>query len=71
MNLEKYLLLDVKKLLIIVFLFIGVVILHNLVFALFAFEEALFFIIAGIIIAYFIIAVGYTIFHHVKRRIKK
>lgn len=73
MNCEKYLLLDVKKLLIIVGSFILAVILHNFVSGLLGgIDEPVFFIIAVIIIPiYFLTAVGYTIFHHVKKRMKK
>lgn len=72
MNPEKYLLLDLKKLGIIIASFIVAVILHNLISGLFGIEEAVFFILAVIVIPlYFLISVGYTIFHHVKKAKKK
>ena len=79
MNLEKYFLLNLKKLLIIIFAFIAAVLLHNFVYALFydyfirtGGDEPFFFIIAVIIIpAYFLISAGYTIFYHVKKRVGK
>ena len=78
MNWEKYLLLNVKKLFIVVGAFILAVLLHNLTYALFydyfsrtGGDEPVFFIIAVIVIPlYFLIAVGYTIFHHVRKRRK-
>ncbi len=63
MNLEKYLLLSIKELSIIVILFIGAAFIHNLIYKIFP--------VMVIIIVYFIIAVIYTIFHHVKRIRKK
>ena len=79
MNLEKYLLLNLKKLGMIVGAFILAVLLHNLIYALFysyysrtGGDEPVFFLIATVVIpVYFLIAVGYTIFHHVKRIKKK
>ena len=72
MNLEKYLLLDLKKLVIIIVSFMVAVLLHNIISALIAVEEAVFFILAVFVIPlYFLISVGYTIFHHVKRAKKK
>ncbi|MBW2995747.1 hypothetical protein KY332_00440 [Candidatus Woesearchaeota archaeon] len=79
MKLEKYLLLNLKKLLLIIGAFILAVLLHNLVYALFfdyfsrtGGDEAFFFIIAIFVIPlYFLVSVGYTIFHHVRKRIKK
>jgi len=72
MNLEKYLLLTIKKIGIIVVLFIIAVLLHNFISGWIGVEEPVFFIIAVIVIpVYFLIAVGYTIFHHVKKRKKR
>ena len=72
MNLEKYLVLDLKKLSLIVLSFFAAVILHNAVYGLFNVEEAFFFIIAVFVVpAYFLVAVFYTIFHHVKHSKKK
>jgi hypothetical protein len=72
MNLEKYFLLDIKKLGIIVLSFIGALVLHNLIYGWFKVEEPFFFILAIIVVpVYFLIAVSYTIFHHVKRYIEK
>jgi len=72
MNLEKYLLLNAKNLGIIILSFIVAVVLHNLIYGIFGIEEAFFFILAVFVIpVYFLISVGYTIFHHVKRIRKK
>ena len=72
MNPEKYLLLDLKKLGIIIASFIVAVILHNLVSGLLGVEEPVFFILAVFVIPiYFLVSVGYTIFHHVKQAKKK
>ena len=79
MNLEKYLLLSWKKLGIIVGAFIAAVLLHNLVYMIFfdyftrtGGDEAFFFIIAIFVIPlYFLTSVGYTIFHHVNKAVKK
>ena len=59
--------------------FILAVVLHNMIYALFysyysrtGGDEPVFFIIAVFVIPlYFLISVGYTIFHHVKKRVKK
>ncbi len=68
MNTEKYLLLNAKNLVIIIISFIVAIVLHNLISGLFNIEEAVFFILAVIVIPlYFLVSVGYTIFHHVKR----
>ena len=63
MNLEKYLLLSIKELGIIIILFIGATVIHNLIYNMFP--------VMVIIVVYFIIAVIYTVFHHVKRIRKK
>jgi len=76
MNLEKYLLLNWKKILIIIIAWVLAVILHNLIYALFydffnstGGDEPVFFIIAVFIIPlYFIIAILYTISHKLKKK---
>ncbi len=76
MNLEKYFLLNWKKVLIIIIAWILAVILHNLTYALFydffsstGGDEPVFFIIAVIIIPlYFIISIVYTITHKLKKK---
>ncbi|MEN7981834.1 MAG: hypothetical protein ABFQ65_00100 [Nanoarchaeota archaeon] len=61
-KLDKYLLLNWKRILVLIALWFVVVILHNFIGAIFGFEEALFFIIAVIIIPiYFIIAGSYSL----------
>ena len=68
MNPEKYLLLNLKKLGIIIVSFIAAVILHNLISGMLGVEEPVLFILAVFVIPlYFLISVGYTVFHHVKR----
>ena len=72
MNIEKYLFLDIRKTGMIVFAFVIAVLLHNFISGLISFEEPVFFILAVIVIpVYFLICVIYTIFHHVKRHLKK
>ena len=72
MKIEDYLFLDIQKAGMIVFAFILAILLHNFIYALFNFEEPVFSILATIIIPlYFLISVIYTIFHHIKRRLKK
>jgi uncharacterized paraquat-inducible protein A len=75
MNLEKYLLLDVRKIFLIIGAFIISILIHNFFYALTFIEEPvffLFFLLAVVVIpVYFIISVLYTIFHHVKRIVKK
>ncbi|MEE9525115.1 MAG: hypothetical protein V3V78_00730 [Candidatus Woesearchaeota archaeon] len=69
MNTEKYFLLNLKKLFMIIGAFILAVLLHNFISALIGIEEPVFFLIAVIIIPlYFLTTVGYTIFHHVKKK---
>lgn len=76
MNLEKYLLLNWKKVLIIIIAWILSVILHNLTYAMFyqhfsktGGDEPVFFIIAVIIIPlYFIISVVYTLTNKLKKK---
>ena len=58
MNIEKYLLLNIKKLVIVILSFVLAVILHNVFYALFGFEEPVFFLLAVIVIpVYFVIMV--------------
>jgi hypothetical protein len=72
MNLKKYLLLDLKKVGIIIVSFIVAAVLHNLIYGIFNIEEAVFFLLAVFVIPlYFVISVGYTVFHHVKKKKKK
>ena len=72
MSLEKYLLLGMKKLGIIIFAFVVAVLLHNFISAGIGAEEPVFFFIAVLVIPlYFLIAVLYTIFHHVRKAVKK
>jgi len=76
MNPEKYLLLNWKRVLIIIIAWVVAVILHNLTYALFyeyfsktGGDEPVFFIIAVIIIPlYFIIAIIYTIINKIKKK---
>lgn len=67
MSLEKYLFLNTRKLLFIIGGMIVAILIHNILFGVFIFEEELFFIAIIAIIVYFFIAVGYTAFHHIKR----
>tara|TARA_Y100000310_G_scaffold144610_1_gene143848 strand:+ start:960 stop:1262 length:303 start_codon:yes stop_codon:yes gene_type:complete len=70
MNKEKYFKLSLKKLVIIIGAWFVSVILHNLVSAIFGFEDALFFILAIVVIpAYFIICIIYSIFKIIKSKI--
>lgn len=72
MNMEKYFLIDLKKLAIIIIAFIAAVILHNLISGIFGFEESVFFLLAVIVIPiYFVIMVAYTVFHHTSKVFKK
>lgn len=69
MNLEKYFLLNWKKIITIIIAWILAVILHNAVYAIFNIEEAVFFLLAVIVIPlYFIISVVYTIINKVKKK---
>jgi|TARA_B100002003_G_C13930677_1_gene452114 membrane protein DedA with SNARE-associated domain len=69
MNIEKYLLLNWKKILIIIVAWFLAVILHNAFYAVFNIEEAVFFIIAVIIIPiYVIISIIYTIISKIKKK---
>jgi len=78
MKIEKYLLLNLKKVFLIIEAFILAVLLHNLIYALFydyftrtGGDEPVFFIIAVIIIPlYFLAAVGYTTFYHIRKKVK-
>ena len=72
MKIEDYLFLDIKKTGAIVFAFIIAVLLHNFIYALFNFEEPVFFLLAAVVIPiYFLISIIYTIFHHIKKHLKK
>jgi len=75
MKLEKYFLLNWKKVLIIVVAWFLAVILHNMIYAFIMyffkvdFEEPVFFILAVIIIPlYFITAIIYTIIKKLKKK---
>jgi hypothetical protein len=69
MNPEKYLLLSWKKVLIIIIAWFVAVILHNAIYAIFNFEDVIFFLLAVIVIPlYFIISVGYTIINKVRKK---
>lgn len=78
MNLEKYFLLSWKKALIIIIAWFAAVILHNLTYALFydffnrtGGDEPVFFIIAVVIIPiYAIIAILYTLYHSIKKKMR-
>jgi len=68
-KLGKYFLLNWKRFGLIILSWFVAVILHNLVSALLGIEEAVFFIIAVIIIPlYLIISILYSIFNIIKRR---
>jgi len=68
-NLDKYLMLDLKRFLIIMGSWLVFVILHNLFFAIFNIEEAVFFIIAVLLIPiYFFISFIYTILRKIYKR---
>jgi len=68
MNIEKYFLLNLKKVAIIIIAWILAVIAHNAFYAIFNIEDALFFIIAVFIIPiYAIIAIIYTIIKKIKK----
>ncbi|MBD3249885.1 hypothetical protein GF336_07600 [Candidatus Woesearchaeota archaeon] len=69
MNYEKYLLLNGKKIVMFLGAFILAVLIHNFFYAITGIEEAVFFLLAVVVIPlYLIISILYTIFHHVKRR---
>jgi uncharacterized membrane protein YhdT len=69
MNLEKYLLLNCKNVLIIIMAWFVAFILHNAIYAIFNFEEPVFFLLAVIVIPlYFIVSVSYTIINSVKKK---
>lgn len=68
---EKYLLMNWKHFWTIVASWFASVILHNLFYAVFGGEEAVFFILATIIIPiYFIFSLIYTIVYKIKKRKK-
>ncbi|MFH1440068.1 MAG: hypothetical protein ABIG89_05860 [Candidatus Woesearchaeota archaeon] len=67
MNFKKIFLLNLKKILMIIILFVIFVILHNAVYAITGIEEAFFFILAVMIVPlYFIISVVYTLIHKLR-----
>ena len=68
MNLEKYFLLNLKKVVIVIVSWILAVIIHNAIYGLFNVEEAVFFLLAVIVIPiYFIIGIVYTIIKKIKK----
>ena len=70
-NFDKYFLLSWKKLLAIVIIWFATVLLHNFWYFLFNFEEAIFFILAVIIIPlYTLISMVYTTFKTFKNKIR-
>jgi len=67
MEIKKILKLTWKKLLLLIVLWFIAVILHNAVYAIFGFEDAIFFIIAIFVIPiYFIVSLIYTIIIKIK-----
>lgn len=69
MNLKKYFLLNWKKTWIIVISWFILVMLHNLISALFSCEEAFFFILAGVIMpVYIIISIVYSLVYIVRKK---
>ena len=65
---KKYFFLSGKKLLFIILAWVVSVVLHNAFYALFGIEEAVFFLIAVIVIPlYLIISVVYTLFKFIKK----
>ena len=72
MNFKKLFLLTWKKLLLLIFVWVIAVILHNLWYAAFGFEEAVFFTIAfPILPVYFIISVIYSLIYLINNKNKK
>ena len=72
MKLKKLFLLNLKKLVWIIVMWIVAVLLHNLIYGLFGVEEPVFFSIAGTIIPlYFIISLIYSLVYLIRiKRIK-
>ncbi len=70
MCLEKCLLIDWKKLMMVLVLLVGVAVLNNIAFGLFAYSEDVIKIIAIAVTVYFIAMVGYTAFHHATKETK-
>jgi hypothetical protein len=71
-NLDKYFFLTWKKLWIIVILSFVSIMLHNLWYVIFGFEEAVFFSLVVLIIpTYFIICIFYSLIKIIKNRDKK
>jgi len=68
-KLNKYFLLNFKKILFIIGGWIIAVVLHNLIFAIFRFEDAFFFILAVIIIPlYFLSSLIYTLVTYLRKK---
>lgn len=66
-NLDKYLRLTWRKIWILVVGGFVSILLHNLFYAIFGFEEAVFFIITVILIPiYFVISAGYTFYRSLR-----
>ncbi len=64
---QKYFLLSWRKILIILIVWVTCFLVHNLIYALFGVEEAVFFSIAVIIIPlYLLISIVYTLFSKLK-----
>jgi len=72
MNLDKYLMLSWKRFLIILGVWLGVVVAHNLLSSLLGYEEFVIFAIAIFLIPfYFLISFIYSIFFFMKERTKR
>ncbi len=68
-KLNKYFLLNFKKILFIIGGWIIAVVLHNLISAIFRFEDAFFFILAVIIIPlYFLSSLIYTLVTYLRKK---
>ena len=71
-NLDKYFLLTWKKLWIIVVIGFISIMLHNLWYAIFGYEDVVFFsLVIFAIPAYFIVCVSYSIAKRIKEKMKK
>lgn len=65
---ERYFLLDLKKIGLIILSWVLAVVLHNVVSGVLGVEEALFFIIAVLVIpVYLVVAIIYTLYRGVKK----
>jgi len=72
MNLEKYLLLNVRNSAILIGAFIVFILIHNFIYSVFYVEEAFFFLLATFVIPlYLLISIVYTIIHKIKRKGRK